>query len=56
MEVPVGYPANQRPPADRYGESRIHYDRWQESSDGLDLLKMSILYDRYVVGEKLYYI
>ncbi|MFX1520568.1 MAG: nitroreductase family protein [Promethearchaeota archaeon] len=26
--IPIGYPAEQKPPANRYNESRIHYDRW----------------------------
>jgi len=26
--VPVGYPAEQKPPADRFDESRIHLERW----------------------------
>ncbi len=26
--VPVGYPAEQKPPADRFDASRIHGDRW----------------------------
>jgi nitroreductase len=26
--VPVGYPAEHKPPADRYSESRVHRDRW----------------------------
>jgi len=26
--VSIGYPAEQKPPANRYDESRIHYDRW----------------------------
>jgi nitroreductase len=26
--IPIGYPAEQKPPANRYTESRIHYDRW----------------------------
>ena len=26
--IPVGYPAERKPPASRYKESRVHYDRW----------------------------
>jgi nitroreductase len=26
--IPVGYPAQNLPPADRYNESRVHYERW----------------------------
>lgn len=26
--VPVGYPAEHKPPANRYDTARIHYDRW----------------------------
>jgi nitroreductase len=26
--IPIGYPAEHKPPADRYSESRIHLDRW----------------------------
>jgi nitroreductase len=26
--IPIGYSAEQKPPASRYNESRIHYDRW----------------------------
>jgi nitroreductase len=26
--ISIGYPAEQKPPANRYNESRIHYDRW----------------------------
>lgn len=26
--IPVGYPDEQRKPADRFNEERIHYDRW----------------------------
>ncbi|MDI3538428.1 MAG: hypothetical protein PWP12_702 [Bacillota bacterium] len=26
--IPVGYPAEQKPPADRFNPSRVHYDRW----------------------------
>jgi len=26
--VPVGYPAEKKPPSNRYKESRIHFDRW----------------------------
>ncbi|MDY0234768.1 MAG: nitroreductase family protein [Gudongella sp.] len=26
--IPVGYPAEQRKPADRFDKTRIHYDRW----------------------------
>lgn len=26
--IPIGYPAEQKPPANRYNESRIHYDQW----------------------------
>jgi len=26
--VPVGYPAEEKPPADRYDEARVHRDRW----------------------------
>lgn len=26
--IPIGYPAEQKPPANRYDELRIHYDRW----------------------------
>lgn len=26
--VSIGYPAEEKPPADRYDESRVHYDRW----------------------------
>lgn len=26
--ISIGYPAEQKPPANRYDESRIHYDRW----------------------------
>ena len=26
--VPVGYPAEQKPPGDRFREERVHYDRW----------------------------
>ncbi len=26
--VAIGYPAEEKPPADRYDESRVHYDRW----------------------------
>lgn len=24
----IGYPAEQKPPADRYNESRVHYEKW----------------------------
>jgi nitroreductase len=26
--IPVGYPAERKPPASRYKESRVHYNRW----------------------------
>ncbi len=26
--ISIGYPAEQKPPANRYDSSRIHYDRW----------------------------
>ena len=26
--IPIGYPAEQKAPSNRYDESRIHYDRW----------------------------
>lgn len=26
--ISIGYPAEQKPPADRYDESRVHHDRW----------------------------
>jgi len=26
--IPVGYPAQELPPADRYDENRVHYERW----------------------------
>ncbi|MGQ9609399.1 MAG: nitroreductase family protein [bacterium] len=26
--ISIGYPAEQKPPANRYNSSRIHYDRW----------------------------
>lgn len=26
--IPIGYPAERKPPADRYADSRVHYDRW----------------------------
>lgn len=26
--VPIGYPAEHKPPANRYDTARIHYDRW----------------------------
>ena len=26
--LPVGFPAQELPPADRYNESRIHYEKW----------------------------
>ena len=26
--VPIGYPAEEKPPADRYDESRIHHNKW----------------------------
>lgn len=26
--ISIGYPAEQKPPANRYDESRIHYNRW----------------------------
>ncbi len=26
--VAIGYPAEEKPPANRYDESRVHYDRW----------------------------
>ena len=26
--IPIGYPAEQKPPANRYNESRIHFNRW----------------------------
>jgi nitroreductase len=26
--IPVGYPAEQKPPADRFNPNRVHYDRW----------------------------
>jgi nitroreductase len=30
--VSVGYPAERKPPADRYDKSRIHHNRWQSST------------------------
>ncbi len=26
--VPIGYPAEQKPPSNRYNKSRIHYNKW----------------------------
>ena len=26
--VPVGWPAEDKPPSDRYDEQRVHLDRW----------------------------
>lgn len=26
--VPIGYPAEEKPPADRFDETRIHYNKW----------------------------
>jgi nitroreductase len=26
--IPIGHPAEQKPPADRFNESRVHYDQW----------------------------
>jgi nitroreductase len=26
--IPIGYPAERKPPADRYEDSRVHSDRW----------------------------
>jgi len=26
--VPIGYPAESKPPAERYDPARVHYDRW----------------------------
>lgn len=26
--IPVGYPAHELPPVDRYNEARVHYERW----------------------------
>ena len=26
--IPIGYPAEQKPPANRYDKSRIHHDKW----------------------------
>ncbi|ERI93919.1 hypothetical protein HMPREF1982_01332, partial [Clostridiales bacterium oral taxon 876 str. F0540] len=26
--VPIGYPDEDRKPADRFNKARIHYDRW----------------------------
>jgi nitroreductase len=26
--IPIGYPAEQKPPANRYDQSRIHHDKW----------------------------
>jgi len=27
--IPVGYPAEEKPPSDRFDSSRIHYNRWK---------------------------
>ena len=29
--ISIGYPAEQKPPANRYDSSRIHYNHWQEN-------------------------
>ena len=26
--IPIGHPAEDKPPADRFDTSRIHYNRW----------------------------
>ncbi len=26
--IPIGYPAESKPPADRYNEQRIHMEKW----------------------------
>jgi nitroreductase len=29
--VPVGWPAEEKPPAERFDERRVHYDRWERT-------------------------
>ncbi len=29
--IPVGWPAEEKPPAERFDERRVHYDRWERA-------------------------